>query len=189
MKNLILVLLLAGCSVGVNLKTPWSHLDVAYSLLGYSEKTHVKELKSFMGINPRRTEWCAAFVNKVLETSGYDSVDTLNIGNPLLAKSYLKYGDMVLESELQKGDILIFRRGSEWWQGHVGFYVGTEIVRGRKYYRVLGGNQDNEVNISLYPEYKLLGIRRISYEVEDKTHPKSSKENKGIWALTDYLEV
>ena len=110
----------------------------------------------------------------MLESSGNHSVDTLKLGNPLLARSYLKYGDLVLEDELQKGDILIFRRGSEWWQGHVGFYVGTEIVRGRKYYRVLGGNQDNEVNISLYPEYRLLGIRRIPLGMEYRPLPKSS---------------
>jgi len=160
MKKFLLLLFLAGCSVPIKYEKPPEHLSIAYSLLGYSEITHTKELKAFLDFNPRYTEWCAGFVNKVLEASREESVDTLNLGNPLLARSYLKYGEMVLESELQKGDILIFRRGNQWWQGHVGFYVGTEIVRGRKYYRVLGGNQDNEVNISLYPEYKLLGIRR-----------------------------
>ena len=160
MKKLLLLLFLAGCSVPIKHEKPPEHLDIAYALLGYSEVKHTKELKVFLDFNPRYTEWCAGFVNKVLETSGQDSVESLGDPNYLMARSYLKYGDMVLESELQKGDILIFRRGGEWWQGHVGFYVGTEIVRGRKYYRVLGGNQDNEVNISLYPEYKLLGIRR-----------------------------
>ena len=161
MKKLLLITILAGCGVQIEDDKPPAHLDIAYAMLGYSERTHTRELKAFLSFNPRYTEWCAGFVNKVLETSGYDSVDTLKLGNPLMARSYLKYGDMVLEDELQPGDILIFRRGSEWWQGHVGFYVGTEIVRGRKYYRVLGGNQSNEVNISLYPEYRLLGIRRV----------------------------
>ena len=56
MKKFLLVLLLAGCGAKLEVTTPWSHLDVAYSLLGYSEKTHTKELKTFMGINPRYTE-------------------------------------------------------------------------------------------------------------------------------------
>ena len=161
MKKLLLILLLAGCAAPkIENDKPPAHLSIAYSLLGYSEITHTKELKAFLSFNPRYTEWCAGFVNKVLEASGKESVDTLNLGYPLLARSYLKYGEMILESEVQNGDILVFRRGNTWWQGHVGFYVGEEYINGKKYYRVLGGNQSNEVNISLYPEYKLLGIRR-----------------------------
>ena len=160
MKKLLLILFLAGCSEKIQYEEPPTYLDTAYALLGYSELKHSKELNVFLELNPRYTEWCAAFVNKVLEYSGKESVETLNYGNHLLARSYLKYGDMILEDEIRPGDILIFKRGDEWWQGHVGFYVGEEIIKGKKYYRVLGGNQSNEVNISLYPEYRLLGIRR-----------------------------
>ena len=160
MKKMLLLLFLAGCSGTIqDDKTP-AHLDVAYAMLGYSEVKDTKELKVFLELNPRYTEWCAAFVNKVLEYSSQNSIETLGHPNYLLARSYLNYGYLVLEDEVRTGDILIFSRGNDGWKGHVGFYVGTEIVRGRKYYRVLGGNQDNEVNISLYPEYKLLGIRR-----------------------------
>ena len=160
MKKILLLLFLAGCSEPYIYEKQPSHLQIAYSLLGYAERTHARELKAFMDINPRHIEWCAAFVNRVLETSGQHSVETLGLGNHLMARSYLKYGDMILEDEVKHGDILIFKRGRNSYQGHVGFYVGTEIIKGRKYYRVLGGNQSNEVNISLYPEYKLLGIRR-----------------------------
>jgi len=42
----------------------------------------------------------------------------------------------------------------------VGFYVGTEFKNDRKYYRILGGNQSNMVNIELYLANRALGIRR-----------------------------
>lgn len=162
-KVIALVLLLSGCSSDNFYNEDYPHhLEVAYSFLGYTERQNTKELKAFIGINPRYTEWCAAFLNSVLEASGYHSAETLNYPYPLAARSYLSYGDPLLESEARPGDILIFKRGNSSWKGHVGFYVGEEKIRGRKYYRVLGGNQSNEVNISLYPEHKLLGIRRIN---------------------------
>lgn len=160
MKKLLLILLLAGCSEQIQHEKPPAHLDLAYQYLGYTERTHSRELKAFIGFNPIYTEWCAGFVNNVLENSGYSSVETKNFPYPLAARSYLRYGQPLLEDEMQLGDILIFSRGKSGWQGHVGFYVGKEVIKGKTYYRVLGGNQSNEVNISLYPKYKLLGIRR-----------------------------
>lgn len=152
-------MLLAGCAKP-HYDSPPTYLDTAYTFLGYSEEENHREIKAFIGFNPRHTEWCAGFINKILEYSGYHSVDTLGLGPPLLARSYLKYGELILEDEVQQGDILIFKRGRSQWKGHVGFYVGEEVIKGKTYYRVLGGNQSNEVNISLYPKYKLLGIRR-----------------------------
>ena len=165
MKKMLLLLLLLGCSkpeiesAPIQFTEP-DHISIAYALLGYSENTHNRDLKLLLGFNPSYTEWCAAFINKVLEASGQESVDSLGHKYPLLARSYLSYGEMILEDELIVGDILIFKRGNVSWKGHVGFYIGTEYIRGKKYYRVLGGNQSNEVNISLYSERKLLGIRR-----------------------------
>lgn len=153
-----LTLLLAGCVSSVY-NYP-AHIQTAYEYLGYTERDHRVELTQFLGVNPRRTEWCAAFVNGILEENNYASTRTNGSPHYLLARSYLEYGDMILQAEVQNGDIMIFTRGRSGWQGHVGFYVGQEFINGVLYYRVLGGNQSNEVNITLFPEHKLLGIRR-----------------------------
>lgn len=160
MKHLLFILLLAGCATKVDYEKPAEHLDLAYQFLGYTERTHTKELKTFIGFNPRYTEWCAGFMNRILEHSGMESLNTIKSRYPLAARSFLNYGTPVFEDDVKPGDLLIFIRGNSGWQGHVGLYVGQEVIKGRTYYRVLGGNQSNEVNISLYPKYKLLGIRR-----------------------------
>ena len=154
-------MLLAGCVSPLDYVNPSpSYIDTAYSYLGYTETSHRVELASFLGVNPRRIEWCSAFVSGVLEENDYHSTRSLGKSYHLMARSYLEYGDMILQSEVQEGDIMIFTRGRSNWKGHVGFYVGQEFINGVLYYRILGGNQSNEVSIALYPEYKLLGIRR-----------------------------
>ena len=60
------------------------------------------------------------------------------------------------------GDIIVFPRGNEGWQGHVGFYLNSVVKNNKTYYRILGGNQNNAVSIDLYPAKKALGIRRAN---------------------------
>jgi hypothetical protein len=59
------------------------------------------------------------------------------------------------------GDIVVFSRGRGQWAGHVGFYVGEEVVEGVRYILVLGGNQRKEVNVAYYPANYVLGYRKI----------------------------
>ena len=77
-----------------------------------------------------------------------------------MARSFLDWGKEV--EEPLAGDVIVFPRGTSEWQGHVGFYVGQEIKNKVLYYRILGGNQNNSVNIELYPASRALGIRRMS---------------------------
>jgi len=97
------------------------------------------------------TAWCAAFVGAMLERNKLPSTRKLN------ARSYLDWGDPVDLESARAGDIVVFSRGNPaGWQGHVGFFVrrnGTNI-------EVLGGNQSDQVIISLYPISRLLGVRR-----------------------------
>lgn len=96
------------------------------------------------------TAWCAAFANYVLQQAGYDLTGELN------ARSFLKLEGEPMD-EPQIGDLAIFWRESpNSWKGHVGFYVRSE---GHNIY-VLGGNQNNEVNIKPYPRARLLGYVR-----------------------------
>ena len=81
-----------------------------------------------------------------------------------MAKSFLEYGEEVVEP--QQGDIMIFERGNEGWQGHVGFYVSTTVLdNGSKLYNILGGNQNDSVNVKAYSGSRLIGIRRVVEEV------------------------
>ncbi len=133
---------------------------IAFQYLNYGEQTHRAELKQLTGVDPVRTEWCAAFVNAVLRDSNTPGSESVS-DYPLLARSFLDWGEKVT-GEPQPGDIIVFPRGGSQWQGHVGFYFGTVNVGDITYYKILGGNQNNKVNVELYPAYKALGIRRES---------------------------
>ena len=129
----------------------------AVQYIDYSERSHRAELREFTGVDPVSTEWCAAFVNAVLNESGIKGSESVS-DNPLLARSFLKWGIKV--DEPLPGDLVVFPRGSAGWQGHVGFYISTVEINGVKFYQILGGNQNNKVSIELYPAKSALGIRR-----------------------------
>jgi uncharacterized protein (TIGR02594 family) len=131
----------------------------AYYYYGLSEQKDRDLIKDIMGVDPVTTEWCAAFVNMVLLEQSYPTSGRYN-DYPLMARSFLYWGDPV--NEPKQGDILVFKRGSTGWQGHVGFYVSSKVVNGQIVYTVLGGNQSDAVTIEEYPGNKLLGIRRVS---------------------------
>ena len=132
----------------------------AASYLGYTERTHRAELRELTGVDPVRTEWCAAFVNSVLEESDIES--NKNHAYPLTARAFLDWGQKVSKDDIRPGDIVVFPRGNQGWQGHVGFYLKTEEINGIEYYLILGGNQSNKVSIVTYSSNRALGIRRQS---------------------------
>jgi len=140
---------------------PSSHIDTAYEYIGFTETTHRTELKSLLGIDPRTVEWCAAFVNSVLQKNNIEGSESVS-PTPLMARSFLDWGDPIdhKKEDPQVGDVVVFPRGRASWQGHVGFYLDTIELDGKKYWRILGGNQRNSVNIELYDPQKVLGVRR-----------------------------
>jgi len=155
---LISILLLAGCNTS-------EHLGVAEAKLGMNEYRDRTALKQYVGVDPRYTEWCAAFVNAVLEESGMTNLHDMKHPQPLTARSFLDWGIKV--DKPQAGDIVIFPRGTHRWQGHVGFYVGWERDdKDNIYFLILGGNQNDSVSIERYLASKTLGIRRYKYEHE-----------------------
>lgn len=155
---LICTLLFASCNTS-------EHLDVAEAKLGMNEYRDRTALKQYVGVDPRYTEWCAAFVNAVLKDSGMTNLHDMEHSQPLTARSFLDWGESV--NIPQPGDIVIFPRGTSDWQGHVGFYVGWEKnEQGQVFWKILGGNQNDSVSIDLYPSNKALGIRRYKYEHE-----------------------
>lgn len=121
------------------------------------------------GVKDDETAWCAAFVGAMLERAGIRSTRKLN------ARSYLEWGEKISLDDAEKGDIVIFQRGTSAWQGHVGFYVG----HGASKITVLGGNQSNKVSLAPYPMSKLLGVRR-AVEAKIKTpSPSPAKKHGG----------
>jgi len=162
MKHLLLLLpILAACSPDPSLvlkKDTNTLTHKAYHYYGLSETKDRKLIKEITGVDPVHTEWCAAFANMVLLEQGLPTSATVS-DYPLMARSFLYWGDKVKEPK--QGDIMIFERGNNGWQGHVAFYVNQKKVDGKLYYAVLGGNQNDKVSIDLYPADKLLGIRRL----------------------------
>ena len=157
----LLALIISGCSQNIEAsKFPLPRkylLYDAYSYLGLHEQTHRKTLKQLIKVDPVYTEWCAAFVNTILEQNDYPTSATVS-DYPLTARSFLALG--VPTEDPRYGDIVVFKRG-EPWQGHVAFYVNTVVVDGVKYYNVLGGNQNDQVSIEPYPVSRALSIRRL----------------------------
>ena len=162
MKLLILFILtfLVSCTNLENIKKETDAImliNSADEYVGMDEHNHRKSLKLFMGIDPVRTEWCAAFVNSIL-----DSVNIPGSGkfhdHPLMARSFLKWGDEVKSPEY--GDIIVFPRGGSNWKGHVGFYISSYTYRGTEYYIILGGNQDDKISYSPYEAKTAISIRR-----------------------------
>jgi uncharacterized protein (TIGR02594 family) len=157
-KAMLSAFLLAGCGPtimvdGKAIPNAPQHVYTAVDKYGLNEYQHRTVIKEYVGIDPRRYEWCAAFVNAVLEESDIQGSESR------MARSFLDWGEKVQEP--LAGDVVVFPRGNSEWQGHVGFYVGQETKNGVLYYRILGGNQNNSVNIELYPASKALGIRRM----------------------------
>ena len=160
MKNTLLILSLVFlCACDYSVESANAHSNPALTAsqyINYSENTHRSELAAYIGVDPKRTEWCAAFVNAVLTESGIPN----NILHeyPYAARSFLEWG--VAVKEPTPGDLIIFPRGNISWQCHVGFYLSTTIINNTEYYYILGGNQSNKVSINLYQATRALGIRR-----------------------------
>jgi uncharacterized protein (TIGR02594 family) len=133
--------------------------------LDYTEKEDRRELKELTGVDPVRIEWCAAFANAILEKSEIPSNKDHKYA--LTARSFLDWGEAVETPEM--GDVVVFPRGNQGWQGHVGFYVKQQEIDGKLYYYILGGNQKNKVSVELYPADKAVGIRRYIEPKEDTT--------------------
>lgn len=140
-------------------------LMTAQEKIGLDEYRNRTEIREFTGVDPVRTEWCAAFVNAVLDVNNIPGSDSVS-QTPLMARSFMQWGDSVSPEDIQKGDVVVFPRGNEGWQGHVGFYVGSTFKDDGEYYVILGGNQDNRVSYEFYKATRAIAIRRHLTPVE-----------------------
>ena len=95
--------------------------------------------------------WCGLFVAYVVKQAGFEPVK-----DPLWARNWNSFGNK--QDIAMLGDILVFSRNGG---GHVGFYIGEDNTC----YHVLGGNQNNTVNITRILKSRCIGIRRCPWRI------------------------
>lgn len=85
-------------------------------------------------LDPRRDNWCAAFVNSTLKQSGIPGTGSM------VANSFQNWGTEVKPTEVRKGDVVIETRGKGPGQvgGHVGIATGN--VRDGKIEMIAGNS-------------------------------------------------
>lgn len=126
-------------------------IDMAMHYNGLDANKNREELKEILMIDPVHVPWCAGFINFVLNKTGYVST------NNLLASSYHFYGIKV--NDPTQGDIVLLKRNGGSGR-HVAFFYGYHFENGVEYVLLLGGNQDNMVNIKAYPLQQVVEYRR-----------------------------
>lgn len=156
----VIIFLLTAAISGCNTVSTNDSVITAQPYIGLQERQDRKEIRELVGVDPVRTEWCAAFVNAVLEKDGIPNLNNQTRYPPLMARSFLYWGERVERTDIQRGDVVVFPRGNQGWQGHVGFYVETQVHNEKEYWVILGGNQQNQVRYDLYRPSKAIGIRR-----------------------------
>lgn len=105
--------------------------------------------------------WCGLFVAICVHRAGFEVVK-----QPLWALNWAKYGNEVDVPML--GDVLTFKRNGG---GHVGFYVGED----EKCFHVLGGNQNNQVNVIRIEKSRLHKARRTAWKIAQPAQVKVIK--------------
>jgi uncharacterized protein (TIGR02594 family) len=111
--------------------------------------------------------WCGLFIAYCAHKAGVEVVD-----GPLWALNWAKYGTK--ESTPMLGDVLTFKRNGG---GHVGLYVGED----RTHYHVLGGNQNNQVNVMRIAKTRLHQARRTAWKIAQPSNVRKIElSNKGI---------
>jgi uncharacterized protein (TIGR02594 family) len=132
-------------------------VQIASQYLGAHENRDHATLTAFLNqaggpkMDPATTAWCARFMNATLAASGQAG------SNSDAARSFLNVGMRVDPTQAKAGDIIVFPRGSNPAQGHVGFIKSIDGDR----VQVLAGNQGNAVSVKEFNMSQALGIRRV----------------------------
>lgn len=95
-------------------------------------------------IQDDETAWCAAFTDHCLRVNGFATPVSLAARAVASSKHFIRLSGPAV------GAVAAMHRGDpNDWRGHTGFVVAVDNKRQR--YALLGGNQNNEVNISWFP--------------------------------------
>lgn len=114
-----------------------------------NDNPRILEYQTACSFDPHDEEvpWCSSFANWVVKQANIKGSGEAS------ARSWLKWGQK-LDSP-RRGCIVVLSRPGAPTNGHVAFYVGEENGR----FKLLGGNQENQVKVSLYDKSRLLGFR------------------------------
>ena len=111
--------------------------------------------------------WCGLFIAYCCHAQGLDVVK-----HPLWALNWNKFGNVAQVPML--GDVLTFTRNGG---GHVGIYIGEDTTC----YHVLGGNQNNQVNVMRIEKSRLSQARRTAWKIAQPSNVRKIElSNKGI---------
>ncbi len=145
---------------------PW--LSIAFAEYGVKEIPGPADSKRILeyhaATNLKATDdavpWCAAFASWVLVKAGIASPRTAR------ARDFLKWSTPDVGDNF--GCIVVLKRGKNPAQGHVGFLVHS-LQNGPVW--VLGGNQQDAVNIQKFPRNQVIGMRSVihprAHELDD----------------------
>ncbi len=123
---------------------------------GDADTPRVVEYLETVGYKHDSTAWCSAFVSWCMKCAGNERTlaETKKAGvSAAGAKSWLRWGVPLAAPRF--GAVAVFERPPDPYLGHVGFYVGT---LGDKIL-LLGGNQNDEVNITQQDKKLLINYR------------------------------
>lgn len=105
--------------------------------------------------------WCSSFVCWSLEKAGIPSTRSAS------SRSFLTWGQAIQTPFI--GCVVVISRGGDPTKGHVGFWLGENDEQ----VFILGGNQDNEVNVRGFDKKRVLSYRAPKDEhwgVKNGTH-------------------
>jgi len=136
-------------------KNNYSWMEVAEEELGVTEipgdmdNPRIVEYGKAVAlrVSNDETPWCAIFVNWCFKEVGIKGTNKPN------ARSFIRWGIELPGPKI--GCVVILKRGTSSWKGHVGFYAGEK----GDYVKLLGGNQSNCVKYSYYRKSDILGYR------------------------------
>lgn len=102
--------------------------------------------------------WCGLFVGYALKKAGFEPPKNYSV---VRARDYSSWG--IPAPEPSFGDVMVFWRGKKQGRnGHVALYVSEDPHA----YHVLGGNQNNSVNITRISKERLLAARRCPWRIQ-----------------------
>lgn len=135
------------------------HLQIALQeygqkeIVGSKHNARIVQYSTDIGntwVHDDEVAWCSEFVNWCLLQAGIKGTKSA------VAFSFLTWGEETKTPEL--GDIVVFwREPKNSGSGHVGFYINETDTT----IRVLGGNQNDEVNIKEQSKTQLLSYRKV----------------------------
>lgn len=130
-----------------------------HEVVGKGDNPIILQWAKELGLNDYRKDdiaWCGLFMAYVAKQAGKDVPK-----NPLWALNWAKFGTPSDKPML--GDVLTFQREGG---GHVALYVGED----KDCFHCLGGNQSDQVTISLIKKTRLFKARRPIYKTGQPTN-------------------